>query len=118
MKEQWKLRYNIAYFVSFLKNINSFLYLVVDCCCLVAKSCLTLCEPMACSPSGSSGISQARILERVTIPSQEDLPCQGIKLVSPELGGRFFTNEPPGKPYVCVCVCVCVCVHAHTHAYI
>ena len=42
MKEQWKLRYNIAYFVSFLKNTNSFLYLVVDCCCLVAKSCLTL----------------------------------------------------------------------------
>ena len=30
--------------------------------CLVAKSCLTLCNPMDCSPPGSSGgISQARI---------------------------------------------------------
>ena len=35
----------------------------------VAKSCLTLCNPVDCSPSGSSvhGISQARILEWVAI---------------------------------------------------
>ena len=35
------------------------------CCCLVAKSCPTLCDPMDCSLPGSSvhGISQARILE-------------------------------------------------------
>ena len=35
------------------------------CVCLVAQSCLTLCNPMDCSPSGSSvhGISQARILD-------------------------------------------------------
>ena len=38
-------------------------------CCLVAKSCLTLCHPMDCSPPGYSihGISQARILEWVVI---------------------------------------------------
>ena len=36
---------------------------------LVAQSCLTLCDPMDCSPPGSSvnGISQARILEWVAI---------------------------------------------------
>ena len=36
---------------------------------LVAKSCLTLCEPMDCCLLGSSvhGISQARILEQVAI---------------------------------------------------
>ena len=35
--------------------------------CLVAKSCLNLCDPMDCSPPGSSvpGISQAGILEQV-----------------------------------------------------
>ena len=35
------------------------------CCCLVTKSCLTLCDCMDWSPPGSSvhGISQARILE-------------------------------------------------------
>ena len=39
------------------------------CCCLVAQSFLTLCDPMDCSPPGSSvrGISQARILQRVAI---------------------------------------------------
>ena len=38
---------------------------------LVTQSCLTPCEPMDCSPPGSSvcGISQARILEWVVIPS-------------------------------------------------
>ena len=36
---------------------------------LVAQSCPTLCDPMDCSPPGSSvhGILQARILERVAI---------------------------------------------------
>ena len=36
---------------------------------LVAPSCLTLCNPMDCSPPGSSihGILQARILEWVAI---------------------------------------------------
>ena len=42
--------------------------------CVRAKSlqsCLTLCDPVDCSPPGSSvhGILQARIVERVAIPS-------------------------------------------------
>ena len=38
-----------------------------ECLVLVARSCPTLCNPMDCSPPGSSvhGISQARILEWV-----------------------------------------------------
>ena len=38
-------------------------------CGLVAQSCPTLCDPMDCSPPGSSvhGILQARILEWVAI---------------------------------------------------
>ena len=37
---------------------------------LVTQSCPTLCNPMDCSPPGSSvhGVLQARILEWVTIP--------------------------------------------------
>ena len=40
-----------------------------SCCCLGAKSCQTLCNPMYCSPPGSSvhRISQARLQERVAI---------------------------------------------------
>ena len=39
------------------------------CVCLVDQSCLILCNPVDCSPPGSSvhGILQARILEWVTI---------------------------------------------------
>ena len=43
----------------------------------VAQSCPTLCDPMDCSPPGSSvhGIFQARILEWVLFPS----PMQSLK---------------------------------------
>ena len=38
-------------------------------CCSVTKSCATLCDPMDCSPPGSSvrGVFQERILEWVAI---------------------------------------------------
>ena len=46
-----------------------YIYTMEYCCCLITKSCLTLCDPMDCSPPGFSvhGISQARMLEWVTI---------------------------------------------------
>ena len=49
---------------------NNKLRLWVAVVVLVAKLCLTLCNPMDCSPPGSSlhGISQARILEWVAVP--------------------------------------------------
>ena len=55
-------------------------------CVKPLQSCLTLCVPVDCSPPGSSvhGILQARILERVAIPSPWDLPDPGIELASPE----------------------------------
>ena len=67
-----------------------------------AQLCLTLCNPMDCSPSGSSlhGIFQARILkQRCHFLHQGIFPTQGLNpcLESPELAGRFFTTAPPGK---------------------
>ena len=55
--------------------------------CMHAKSlqsCPTLCDPMDCSPPGSSvhGILQARILEWVAMPSSMDLPDRGMEPVS------------------------------------
>ena len=49
----------------------------VCCCRLVAKSFLSLCDPMDGSPPGSSvhGVSQARILERVAISSFRGSSC-------------------------------------------
>ena len=70
--------------------------------CSVAKSCPTLCDPMDCSPPGSSvhGIYQARILEWVAIssPKGSPQPRDWTSPMAPALAGRFFTIEPPGKP--------------------
>ena len=70
------------------------------CCCLVAKSCLTLLGPMDCDLPGSSvrGISEARILEWVPFPSPGDLPNLGREPAFPLLAGEFSTAEPPRKP--------------------
>ena len=56
-------------------------------CCLVTKLCLTLCDPVDCSPPGSSvyGIFQARVLEWVAISFSRDLPDPGIEPGSPAL---------------------------------
>ena len=73
------------------------------CCCIVTKLCLTLCNPMECSSSGSSvnGISQATILEWVAIffssgfsQPRDRTPVSCISC----LAGKFFTTEPQGKP--------------------
>ena len=55
-------------------------------CVLVTQSCLTLCDPMDCSPPGFSvlGIFQARILEWPCSPPG-DLPDPGIEPDSPTL---------------------------------
>ena len=52
------------------------------CTCSVAKSCLTLCDPMGCSPPGSSvhEILQARILVSCHSLLQEIIPTQGSNL--------------------------------------
>ena len=79
-----------------IRPVTSFLWAVCLCVCmcvcvcarartracahmhtyLVARSCTTVCDPMDCSPSGSSvhGIFHARILEWVAIASSRGSP--------------------------------------------
>ena len=62
-------------FIGWVKNplistVPIWHHFAVDCfCCLITKSCATLCNPMDCSLPGSSvhGISQARISEWVAV---------------------------------------------------
>ena len=62
---------------------------------VVTKLCLTLCDPMDCSPTGSFvyGILQARIKSRLTFPFPGDLPNPEIKPTSPALASGFFTTH-------------------------
>ena len=72
---------------------------VICCCCLVANSYLTLCDPVHCSPPGSSihGILQARTLEWVAISFSRGSSWSRITPASPALAGRFFITEPLGN---------------------
>ena len=76
------------------------------CSSVVAKSCLTFCDPMDCSQPTPSvhGIFQARILEWIAISFSSRIFL--TQIASPAciscLAGRFFTNEPPGKPQLTI----------------
>ena len=68
------------------------------CVCVCEREtqlCLTLCNPMDCSPPGFSvhGIPQGRILEWVA----RDLPDPGIESRFPALQVGSLPSEPPGK---------------------
>ena len=67
---------------------------------LVAKLCLTLCNPVDCRSPGPSahGISQTRILEWVAISFSRGLPAPGIESCSPALQEDSLLTELPGKP--------------------
>ena len=67
---------------------------------LVTKSCLTPCDPMDCSPPGSSvlGISQASILEWVAISFSRG-SSQPRHWIHISWHG-FFTTKPPRKPII------------------
>ena len=82
------------------------------CVCVCAKSlqsCLTLCDPIDCSPPSllSMGFSRQEYWSSLPFPPPGNFPDPGIEptsLVSPALAGRFFTTsvtwEAPG-PHEC-----------------
>ena len=68
---------------------------------LVAHLGLTLCDPMDCSPPGSSvhGILQARIPEWIAFSFSRGFPDPGIIPGSLALQADSLPPEPPGKPW-------------------
>ena len=71
---------------------------------LVAQLCLTLCNPMDCSPPDSSvhEIFQARILEWVAISFSRGSSQPRIEPGSPALQADSLLTEVQGKPCMCV----------------
>ena len=71
------------------------------CLCGVPQSCLTLCNPMECSPPCSS--AHGNSLGKNTgvgcrFLLQGNLPNSGIEPWSPALQADSLWSEPPGKP--------------------
>ena len=94
----WQPTWILAPGMSLFFSLN-----LISCCCLVAKSCQTLCDPMGCSPPGSLSMVFPRqeYWSGLPYPSPLDLPDLGIEPASPALAGGFFlTAEPSGKPYL------------------
>ena len=85
-------------------------YLCRCCCCLVAKSCLTLWDLMDCSLPGSSlhGIFQARILQWVATSSfsrgsswlRDETQVSCVSYIG-RLFFFFLTTEPSELFYLC-----------------
>ena len=78
-----------------------FIFIFMFChCVLAAQLCPTLCNPMDCSPPGSSihGIFQTRVLEWIAISFSRDLPNLGIESRSPAPWADSLLSGPPGKP--------------------
>ena len=71
----------------------------------IAQSCLTLCNPMDCSPPSSSvhGILQARILECVVPPSSQDeaLAPYSVSGEVPSSFLKFLLKAVGESPFPC-----------------
>ena len=68
---------------------------------LVPQSCLTVCDPMDCSPPDSSVHGEPPGKNWSGLPCQppKDLPNSGIKPRSLALQVDSLPAEPPGKPW-------------------
>ena len=63
------------------------------------QSCPTLCDPVECSPPGSSviGVSQARILKWVTTSFYRGSSRLTDQTCISYIAGEFFTIKPPAN---------------------
>ena len=70
------------------------IFMKVEVKVLVAQLCLTLCDPMDCSPPGSSvhGILQARMLEWVAIPFSKGSSQPRERTQVSHIAGGFLTS--------------------------
>ena len=73
----------------------------IQCCCLVAQSCPTLCDPwtVAYHAPLSMVYSRQEYWNGLPFLSPRDLPNPGIEFTSPALAGGFLITQPPGKPH-------------------
>ena len=98
MKNEWE--YICIYtYICIRIYIYVGMYVCICTLCLVTQSCLTLWDPMDCSPPAplSTGILQARILEWVAMPCSRGYFWPGIKPRSPSLQADSLPSETPGK---------------------
>ena len=80
-----------------LLTSSSYPYLL---CCSASQLCPTLCNPIDCSPPGSSvhGIFQARVLEWAAIPFSRGSSLPRDQTRVSRIHRRVLTAEPSERP--------------------
>ena len=91
-KPSWGSRFTWSSLLSH-PFMQPFWFPCVCVCVLAAQSCPTLCNPVECSPPGSSvhGLLQARILECVAILFSRGSSRPGDGILVSQIADRFFT---------------------------
>ena len=98
----WAAIYGVAESRTRLKRLSSSSSSIRNVCvhvCMVSHfNCVRLCDPMECSPPGSSahGVLLVRILQWIAVPSTREISRLGeqpVSLMSPALAGGFFTTS-------------------------
>ena len=84
--------------------IHFMLCLLCVLCAQLLQSCLTLCDPMDCSPPGcpvhwdfsgkNTGVGCNTLLQGILLTQGSNLGLLHLCIA-----GRFFTSEPLGKPW-------------------
>ena len=82
--------------------------ITVAAVCLVARLCLTLCDPLECCPPGapSMGFFRQEYWSGLPCSPPGDLPDPGIEpasLRTPALAGRFFTTSATWEAHNLTC---------------
>ena len=86
----------------------TYLSIVISCCYLITKLCLTPCDPMDWTVVHQTPLTMGFLRQKywrgLPFPPPEDLPNPEIEPESPALAGGFFTTQPPGKPMANICI--------------
>ena len=84
------------------------------------QSCPTLCDPINCSPPGSSvyGILQAGLWSGLPFPSSWDLPdpeIEPVSLTPSALAGRLFITNATWEIYIYIYTHIYIYIYIHIY---
>ena len=98
LPQSWMFWYCLA--SSFIRHMDLCFSNVSGMQAKLLQSCLTLCDPMDCSPPGSSvhRVLQEKYWSGLPCPPPEDQTHVSCVSCVSCIAGRFFTSEPQGKP--------------------
>ena len=108
MEYMWGMRETQT--LPFISSIYPSICLLIYICsmlCLIAQSCLTLCNPMTVAHQAplSMGFFRQEYWSGLPSPPPGNLPNLGIEPRCPTLLAESLPSEPSGKWSIYICLC-------------